>query len=61
MLDYSIRGVSPLPYHLGIMVGLAEEGHLATKIGSDAKNILRAKKNRNKESDAKLPLLKQNI
>jgi hypothetical protein len=44
MLDYTIRGLSPLPYHLGIMVGLAEEGPLATKIGSDAKNILRAKK-----------------
>jgi hypothetical protein len=44
MLDYTIRGLSPLPYHLGIMVGLVEEGPLATKIGSDAKNILRAKK-----------------
>jgi hypothetical protein len=28
MFDYSIRGPSPLPYHLGFMVGLAEEGPL---------------------------------
>jgi hypothetical protein len=25
MLDYSLRGSSPLPYHLSFMVGLAEE------------------------------------
>jgi hypothetical protein len=34
MLDYSIRGPLALPYHLGFMVGLAEEGHLAESIGS---------------------------
>jgi hypothetical protein len=29
VLDYSIRGHPPLPYHLSFMVGLAEEGPLA--------------------------------
>jgi hypothetical protein len=32
MLDYSIRGpltVSPLPYHLGFIVGVVRGGHLA--------------------------------
>jgi hypothetical protein len=29
MLDYSIRGPLALPYHLGFMVGLVEEGPLA--------------------------------
>jgi hypothetical protein len=29
MLDYNIRAPSPFPYHLGFMVGLAEEGPLA--------------------------------